>query len=77
MKVLKVFLDSKNKWQLNVEGTNNKGKKYTQIIAIPPTNGNRVDLITGNSLEEGYRYNIDGVIVINIISGEPQVTLFG
>jgi len=74
MVVTKVSIDSDKKWCLIIEGQE-KGKKVFTYIAIPPTDGNRVDVITDIDLETGYHYD-QSVIVIMIINGTPSVTFF-
>lgn len=64
-----------NKWTLNIEGTE-RGKTVKNYIAIPPTKGDRLDIITGSDFEQGYRYDIDGIIIIHILKGFPHVRLY-
>jgi len=61
-------------WSLVITGTE-KGKAVKTYCAIPPTNGNRVDVITSTNLEHGYRYDV-GLIVIDIKHGVPWVHLY-
>jgi hypothetical protein len=74
MEVSKVYISPKNKWNLIIEGKE-KNKVIKTHCAIPPTSGNRVDVITCSELETGYRYDVS-LIVINIKHGVPWVHLF-
>lgn len=72
IKVHKAYLDPKNKWVIVFE--DEKGKKINSW-AIPPTNGNRVDLICYNDTKYGYVYDAEAII-INIKNGEPELLCF-
>lgn len=75
MQVTNVHIDSTtNKWQLIITGKE-KNKVVITYCAIPPTDGNRVDVITPSDLEPGYRYDVS-LIVIDIVQGIPIVHLF-
>ena len=75
MEVTKVYTESKNKWAITVEGIE-KGREVKTFIAIPPTTGDRLDIILGSDLKEGYRYDIDGIIIIHILNGFPHVRYY-
>jgi len=64
-----LHIDPRNKWCLIIEGVED-GKRKRIYCAIPPTTGNRVDIITEFILEKGYRYNCKGLIFINIEKGK-------
>lgn len=64
--------DKLNKWKLNIM----KDNKIINYIAIPPTNSNRVDIISSKDLCKGYNYKID-CIIIRIINGEIKEILDG
>lgn len=68
-KLTKISIDPTNKWLLIREGIDDKGKTFTTTLAIPPTKGDRMDIITDKSLEEGYRMDVD-IIFIVIINGK-------
>lgn len=55
-----IIQDANNKWQLVVK----KNGKIINYIAVPPTDGNRIDIITNSDLLAGYNYNIDCVIIV-------------
>jgi hypothetical protein len=74
MTVTNVHIDSDNKWQLVITGQE-RNKEVRTYCAIPPTNGNRIDIITPCELEQGYRYD-QGCIVIEIKMGVANVHLF-
>ena len=74
MVVTNVHIDPSNKWLLVIIGTENN-KAIKTYCTIPPTTGNRVDIITSDDLEAGYRYDVS-IIVINIISGIANIHLF-
>jgi len=57
-----------HKWCLNI--TDLKTKKKIQTT-IPPTDGDRIDIITDDKMIEGYNYGID-CIIIEIRDGEPK-----
>lgn len=67
MEKYKFYIDKKNKWGIVIE--NDKFKKY---IAVPPTNGDRFDLINFENEEifKGYNYNIKTCLLIEIKKGE-------
>jgi len=54
--MLKITID---KWTLIC----NEGNKRN-YIAIPPTNKDRIDIITFDKMIQGYNYNVDAIIVI-------------
>ena len=74
MIVTSVHIDPKNKWSLVIEGKE-KDRVIKTYCAIPPTDGNRIDVITPSELEPGYRYDIS-LIVIDIKLGIINVYLF-
>jgi len=74
MTVTDVHISKDNKWCLVITGTEHN-KDVITYCSIPPTNGNRVDVITPDKLEQGYRYDV-GLIVIDIRHGVPWVHLF-
>ena len=74
MVVTSVHIDANNKWSLVIEGTE-RGKAVKTYIAIPPTSGDRIDIITPNVLDTGYRYDVE-LIVIEIKAAIPVVHLF-
>lgn len=61
-----VYLDPNNKW--NIVIVNEKGKK--NYISIPPTEGNRIDIIRYDKSIIGYNIDFKGIIII-INNGEP------
>lgn len=65
---MKIYLDPKHKWGIIYECDN--GKKH--YIAIPPTDGDRTDIITYDKSIVGYNYGFKGVIVI-IKNGNPSL----
>ncbi len=75
MKITKIYLDRINKWTLIIEGITDKGKDSMTMTAIPPTDGNRTDIINTSTLGEGYQYNCKGLIIIKIIDGQPKLEL--
>lgn len=62
----------KNKWEIVFE---DKDGKQINAWAIPPTNGDRVDIICYDDTKPGYVYDAE-VIVINIKNGEPELFCF-
>jgi len=72
--VTRIYLDPSNKWAIVVEGVE-KNKPSKTYIAIPPTNGNRVDVISTVTQKSGYNYDTE-VIVVNVVNGNPRVELF-
>lgn len=74
MEVSKAYLHPDNKWCIVIEGKE-KDRVIKTYCAIPPTSGNRVDVINPNALEIGYRYDVS-LIVIDIVEGIPIVHLF-
>jgi len=67
---MKIYLDPNHKWTIIFEYEDGK-KNY---CAIPPTNGNRTDIILGEDHPKGYRLDID-CIIIQITNGEPKILL--
>jgi hypothetical protein len=67
---MKIYLNPENKWCIIIEDENNSKKKH--FIAIPPTNGNRIDVISYDQIHLGYNYKLNGIIII-IINGEPSL----
>lgn len=65
---MKVYLNPKHKWGIVYE--NDNGKKH--YIAIPPTDGNRIDFITYDKIIVGYNYGVKGVFVF-IENGIPRL----
>ena len=74
MQVTNVHISTTNKWMLIIEGME-KGRNVSTYCAIPPTSGNRVDILTPDVLDTGYRYDVN-VIVVDIKHGVPWVHLF-
>ena len=74
-KLTGISIDPNNKWLLIREGIDDKGKTFTTTLAIPPTKGDRMDIITDEPLEDGYRMNVD-IIFIVIIKGEINSIYF-
>jgi hypothetical protein len=68
-KLTNLYVDTNNKWILIREGIDDNGKLFSTSIAIPPTTGSRMDIISDQSLNDGYNLNVD-VIVIIITNGE-------
>ena len=68
-KIMTLSFDKKNKWNLIITTSDNK--KHN--ISIPPTDGNRIDIITNDKILNGYNLNIDAVI-ITIKKGTPTVS---
>jgi len=70
MQINKIYIDSINKWCLVIEGVEEKKKKNQIIkkyIAIPPTSGDRVDIINLSNrdiFKQKYFYNFNGIIII-------------
>lgn len=67
---MKLYLDPKNKWTIVMEDENSKKIHW---MAIPPTNGDRTDIITDKNInikEDKYFYGFKGIIV-RIRNGEP------
>jgi ribosomal protein S3AE len=53
--------------------------KRTYYIAIPPTKGNRIDIITDVELQKGYNYKCDPIVieiregrVVNVIQSTTE-----
>ena len=69
--MMKIYFDKDNKWCLTMEDDNDERKKYW--IAIPPTDGDRTDIITNEKISE-YHYNFKGII-IRIRKGIPTAEL--
>jgi len=57
----------KNKWNLRFT---DKNGKLIHMIAIPPTNKSRIDIITKNKLSAGYNFDTD-IFIIEITDGIP------
>ena len=57
----------KNKWNLRFT---DKNGRLIHMIAIPPTDGSRIDIITNNKLNAGYNFDTD-IFIIEIINGTP------
>lgn len=74
MTVTRTYLDPTNQWAIVVEGKENNRPTKT-YIAIPPTDRNRVDVISTDPQKSGYNYDTE-VIVVNIINGKPSIELF-
>ena len=55
-----IYNTFKHKWCLNIL---NKKINKTTFLAIPPTDGDRTDIITNNKMEQGYNYGIDCIIL--------------
>ena len=68
------YLDPKNKWILIREGIEN-GQKFTTSLAIPPTKGDRTDIIGDKDSKAGYLNSAD-VIVIIIKGGDVEEIYF-
>ena len=73
-KLTNAYIDPKHKWILIREGIDN-GKKFTTSLAIPPTNGDRIDIISDKDINEGYLCDAD-VIIIIIKNGIIDKTYF-
>jgi len=63
------YLDPKNKWTIIFE---DKKGRIISYCAIPPTKGNRTDIITHDKILNGYTFGIDAIIIL-IINGEPSI----
>jgi len=70
----KIHIDPKNKWCLIIEGSENKKRQKT-YCAIPPTDGDRTDIITEHALPSGYKLDCKGLIIVNIKKGKVTLTL--
>lgn len=75
MKVSKAYRKSDSKWLIVIEGIENN-RKIKNYIAIPPTTGDRLDIITNFDIKGGYNYDIDGAIIVNILNGFPHISFF-
>lgn len=76
MEITDLYLDENNKWTLIIEGIKENGRTDKVIIAIPPTDGNRTDIINSEGYKDsGYQYNCKGLIIIKIIDGQPNLEL--
>lgn len=75
MKVDKVYTETQNKWTIVIEGIE-KDKRVKTYCSIPPTDGDRLDIITDCNLKDGYAYDISGVIVVNILNGFPHIRFY-
>jgi hypothetical protein len=75
MKITDIYLDENDKWTLIIEGINEKGRTIKTMTAIPPTDGNRTDIITNFPIGEGYQYNCKDLIIIRVIDGQPNLEL--
>lgn len=60
--------DPTNKWCIIF--TENSTGKILNYVAIPPTSGDRLDIISFRKLIEGYNYDVKG-IVIYVKNGNP------
>ena len=74
MDIKKIYTNPKNKWGLIIEGIE-KGKPTKTLCTIPPTKGDRFDLITEFEITPGYRYDCKGIIIIDIIQGDINLKL--
>jgi len=62
-KLTNAYLDTKHRWLLIREGIDN-GRKFSTSLAIPPTKGDRMDIISDKDIHEGYNINTDVIIII-------------
>ena len=69
LKNFNFYFVKKNKWTLVFTDKNGKIINY---IAIPPTTGNRIDLITNSQIDAGYAMDLN-IIIVKIINGEPII----
>lgn len=72
---MKLYFEPRNKWCLIMEDDNDPKKKHW--MAIPPTDGDRTDIISdGLSFlkKDGYCYGFKGII-IRIRKGIPSAEL--
>lgn len=71
----KIYLDPRNKWCITIEQANDKGRVEKHYMAIPPTNGDRVDIYSTEKLISYYNYDVKNVIVVLIKNGEPKLII--
>ena len=74
---MKLYFDPNNKWCLTMEDDSNPKKIKKHWMAIPPTNGDRTDIITDKEIfckEDGYCYGFKGII-IRVRNGIPSAEL--
>ncbi len=72
---MKLYFQPNNKWTLIMEDDNDPRKKH--YMAIPPTDGDRTDIITDKEIsckKDGYCYGFKGII-IRIRKGTPTAEL--
>ena len=55
---------------LEIEGINEKGKKASTYIAIPPPDHSRVDIISTKELIVGYNFDCEDSIIIRVTPTE-------
>ncbi len=70
-----ISIDPNHRWLLIREGIDEKGRKFTTSLAIPPTKGDRIDIITDKDLGEGYRCDVDAIVIV-IIKGKINSIYF-
>ena len=63
-KLTKVYIDPEHKWLLIRKGIDEKGREFSTSLAIPPTTGDRVDIITNDDINAGYRIDMDIIVII-------------
>ena len=63
-KLINAYLDPKHRWLLIREGIDNNGRNFSTSLAIPPTTGDRIDIISDEVIHEGYKINADVIIII-------------
>jgi hypothetical protein len=71
-KLTNAYIDPENKWILIREGIDDKGNKISTSLAIPQTNGDRIDIISNDFISDGYQMDLD-IIVIIIKNGNIRI----
>ena len=68
-KLTKIYIDPNNRWLLIRKGIDEKGREFSTSLAIPPTDGDRIDIITNDDINAGYQIDMD-IIIIIILCGK-------
>lgn len=63
-KLTKVYIDPEHDWLLIRKGIDDKGREFSTSLAIPPTDGDRIDIITNDDIDTGYQIDMDIIVII-------------
>ena len=61
---MKVYIDPRNRWCICIEGKDVKGNDIKVWHAVPPTNGDRIDIFNDKETNTLYKFDFGGIVIV-------------